>query len=94
MFAIIGATGNVGFSTSSALRKAGTSVRAIVHDAAKADRLRDIGCEVVQADLQDSAALAEAIYVLHAFQKKTRQTAQRDLDLARSRLREQMARAR
>jgi phage-related protein len=27
----------------------------------------------------------EAVYVLHAFQKKTRRTAQRDLDLARKR---------
>jgi phage-related protein len=37
---------------------------------------------------------ADAVYVLHAFQKKTRQTARRDLDLAASRLREQMARMR
>jgi phage-related protein len=29
---------------------------------------------------------AGAVYVLHAFQKKTQQTAKRDLDLARSRL--------
>jgi hypothetical protein len=40
------------------------------------------------------AALADAIYVLHAFQKKTRQTSKRDLDLATSRLREEMARMR
>jgi phage-related protein len=40
------------------------------------------------------AALADAIYVLHAFQKKTRQTSNRDLDLAASRLRELMARRR
>jgi phage-related protein len=31
---------------------------------------------------------AEAVYVLHAFQKKTQQTAKRDLDLAATRLRE------
>jgi phage-related protein len=31
---------------------------------------------------------AEAVYVLHAFQKKTQQTAKRDLDLAAARLRE------
>lgn len=31
---------------------------------------------------------AEAVYVLHAFQKKTQQTAKRDLDLAVARLRE------
>jgi phage-related protein len=40
------------------------------------------------------AAAADAVYVLHAFQKKTRQTAKRDLDLAALRLREQMARRR
>lgn len=38
------------------------------------------------------AAFADAIYVLHAFQKKTRQTAKRDLDLAASRLRELIVR--
>jgi phage-related protein len=40
------------------------------------------------------ASLADVVYVLHAFQKKTRQTAKRDVDLAASRLREQMARMR
>jgi len=40
------------------------------------------------------ATFADAVYVLHAFQKKTRQTAKRDVDLAVSRLREQMARMR
>jgi phage-related protein len=34
------------------------------------------------------ASLAEAVYVLHAFQKKTQRTAARDLVLARSRYRE------
>lgn len=32
-----------------------------------------------------TARLPEAVYVLHAFQKKTRATAKRDLELARSR---------
>lgn len=40
------------------------------------------------------AAFADVVYVLHAFQKKTRQTAKPDVDLAASRLREQMARMR
>ena len=31
------------------------------------------------------ATLADAVYVLHAFQKKTQATAKRDLDLARKR---------
>ncbi len=34
------------------------------------------------------ATLDDAVYVLHAFQKKTQQTAKRDLDLAASRLRQ------
>ncbi len=34
------------------------------------------------------ADVAEALYVLHAFQNKTRQTAKRDLDLAAARLRD------
>jgi phage-related protein len=31
------------------------------------------------------ARFAEAVYVLHAFQKKTRATSERDLELARTR---------
>lgn len=33
------------------------------------------------------ATMPDAVYVLHAFQKKTQQTAKRDLDLATARLR-------
>ena len=40
------------------------------------------------------ATFADAVYVLHAFRKKTRQAAKRDVDLAASRLQEQMARMR
>ncbi|HEY1742821.1 MAG TPA: type II toxin-antitoxin system RelE/ParE family toxin [Granulicella sp.] len=36
------------------------------------------------------ARMVEAVYVLHAFQKKTQQTSQRDVDLARARLKELM----
>jgi NAD(P)H dehydrogenase (quinone) len=61
MIAIIGATGNVGYSTSSALRRAGVPVRAILRDDAKASRLSEIGCEVAMADLQESGSLAQAI---------------------------------
>lgn len=32
------------------------------------------------------AKLADSVYVLHCFQKKTQQTAKRDIDLARQRL--------
>ena len=38
------------------------------------------------------ASLADAIYLLHAFQKKTQQTARRDIDLATRRFR-QLARS-
>jgi phage-related protein len=34
------------------------------------------------------AAFAEAVYVLHAFAKKTQRTSQRDLALAQSRFKE------
>ena len=34
------------------------------------------------------AKVADAVYVLHAFQKKTQQTAKRDLDLAAARLKQ------
>jgi len=34
------------------------------------------------------ASVGDAVYVLHAFQKKTQQTAKRDLDQARLRLRQ------
>jgi len=61
MFAIVGAAGNVGYSASSALRQAGAPVRAILRDGAKADRLREIGCEIAMADLRDAGALAKAI---------------------------------
>ena len=62
-----------------------------------------IGVGVREIRIRDSASasrviyaptFADVVYVLHAFQKKTGQTARRDLDLAASRLREQMARMR
>ncbi len=34
------------------------------------------------------ASLADAVHVLHAFQKKSQKTAQRDLELAAARLRQ------
>jgi len=36
------------------------------------------------------AKLAEAVYVLHCFQKKTEQTNQKDIELARKRLKDLM----
>ena len=64
-------------------------------DDAKA--MPSIGAGVVELRIWDEAGtfrvvylakLAEAIYVLHCFQKKTRKTAKRDIDLARKRLKE------
>jgi phage-related protein len=40
------------------------------------------------------AKFAEAVYVLHAFEKKSQQTARRDLELARQRLAELLRRRR
>ena len=37
-----------------------------------------------------TARMAEAVYVLHAFQKKTHATAKRDIELARTRFAEMM----
>jgi phage-related protein len=37
-----------------------------------------------------TARLEEAVYVLHAFQKKTRATSQRDVEIARERFRQLM----
>lgn len=40
------------------------------------------------------ATLEDAVYILHAFQKKTAATSKRDLDLATARFRELMRRER
>jgi phage-related protein len=37
-----------------------------------------------------TARLAEAVYVIHAFQNKTRTTSQRDIEIARERFRQLM----
>lgn len=50
-------------------------------------RIRDDtgNCRVIY-----TARLADAVYVLHAFQKKTQRTSQRDIETARARFREMM----
>lgn len=68
MFAIVGAAGKIGYSTSLVLRQAGVPVRAILRDATKASRSSAIGCDVVLADLQDPASLSRAIAGAHAVQ--------------------------
>jgi len=61
MFAIIGATGKVGYATSSALREADMPVRAVIRNESNSGLLRAIGCEIAVANLHDSEALANAI---------------------------------
>lgn len=59
--------------------------------------MRTIGPNVREIRIRDAAgafrviyiaSMADAIHVLHAFQKKTRQTPRRDLELATARLRQ------
>lgn len=68
MFALIGAAGKIGYATASTLRAKGLPVRAILRDAAKAERLSALGCEVVLADLQDPVALGRALAGAEAVQ--------------------------
>ena len=83
----------------SAMRDAGYQLYKVQHgippDDAKA--IPSIGAGVVELRIWDEAGtfrvvyvakLADAVYVLHCFQKKTQQTAKRDIDLARKRLKE------
>jgi NAD(P)H dehydrogenase (quinone) len=60
MFAILGASGKVGWATVSTLRAAGRPVRAILRDPSKAAVFEALGCEVAFADLHDADALARA----------------------------------
>lgn len=61
IFAVIGASGKVGYATSLALRNASVSVRAIVRHESKASPLRAMGCEIATADLHNPDTLAVAI---------------------------------
>ena len=83
----------------STMRDAGYQLDKVQHglqpDDAKA--MASIGAGVMELRIWDEAGtfrvvyvakLADAIYVLHCFQKKTEQTAKRDIDLARKRLKE------
>ena len=56
-YAITGATGFVGGALASQLRRAGHDVVALVRDRSKAHDLERLGCEFVQGDLDDDAAL-------------------------------------
>lgn len=61
MFVIFGASGKVGRATAVALRNAGRPVRAVVRQTRQSEPLARIGCEIVCADLTDSASVSSAI---------------------------------
>src|ERR1700759_2793629 len=61
LFLVTGATGNTGAHTVRLLRERGLRVRALVHSVdERADRLRELGAEVVQGDLLDFPAVSAA----------------------------------
>ncbi|MBB5189391.1 uncharacterized protein YbjT (DUF2867 family) [Silvimonas terrae] len=68
MFVIFGATGKAGHMTATTLRHAGLPVRAVVRNLEQAVSLKQSGCEVVQADLTNAAAVAHAIAGAYAVQ--------------------------
>lgn len=85
----------------SAMREAGYQLDRVQHglspDDAKA--MPSIGAGVVELRIWDEAGtfrvvyvakMVDAVYVLHCFQKKTQQTAKRDIDLAKKRLKDLM----
>ncbi|SDM48455.1 Phage-related protein [Oryzisolibacter propanilivorax] len=85
----------------SAMREAGYQLDRVQHGLAPSDckPMPSIGAGVTELRIWDEAGtfrvvyiakLAEAVYVLHCFQKKTQQTAKRDIELARARLKELM----
>ncbi len=56
---LTGATGFLGSEVGRLLRERGDQVRALVRDPSRADRLRELGCEVVEGDLSDESALVQ-----------------------------------
>ena len=80
----------------SAMRDAGYQLDRVQHGLQPDDAkpMPTIGAGAMELRIWDEAGtfrvvyvakLADAVYVLHCFQKKTQQTAQRDIDLARKR---------
>ena len=85
----------------SAMREAGYQLDRVQHGLSPDDAkdMPSIGAGVVELRIWDEAGtfrvvylakLADAVYVLHCFQKKTQQTAKRDIDLAKKRLKDLM----
>ena len=80
----------------SAMREAGYQLDRVQHGLQPDDAkpMPTIGAGAMELRIWDEAGtfrvvyvakLADAVYVLHCFQKKTQQTAKRDIDLARKR---------
>jgi uncharacterized protein YbjT (DUF2867 family) len=61
MYAVLGATGHTGSVVVRELAERGAKVRALVRDAAKAERARALGAEVVRLDMTDVASLTEGL---------------------------------
>lgn len=57
---LTGGTGFIGGEVARLLRERGDQVRALVRTPAKAGALRELGCELVDGDLSDEAALVRA----------------------------------
>ncbi|NLS16576.1 NAD(P)H-binding protein [Rhizobium sp. P40RR-XXII] len=68
MHAILGASGKVGRTTISSLRKAGVPVRAILRDPSKAKEFSELGCEIAVAEINDHQALTAALTGARAVQ--------------------------
>lgn len=79
-------------------RQAGFELRQVQHGLDPSDwkPMRSVGSGVREIRIRDAsgafrilyiASLADAVYVLHAFQKKTQKTEKRELDVAILRLR-------
>src|SRR6202040_2262275 len=60
MFAVTGITGNVGGEVACNLLAAGQPVRGVVRETRKGETWAKRGCELVEADINDAAALTAA----------------------------------
>ena len=60
MFAVIGITGNVGGEVARNLLAAGQPVRGVVRETSKGETRATRGCDIVEADINDAAALTVA----------------------------------
>jgi nucleoside-diphosphate-sugar epimerase len=58
---ITGATGFIGGRVAEKLRERGDDVAALVRSPDKAGRLRELGCEIVEGDLSDAAAIRRGL---------------------------------